>query len=190
MPSATALRLQIETALAERIPSALTPLPRILRPQAGVGIASVDECLAGGLPLGAITEIVGSECSGQTSLALSFVSRMTQAGKVCAWIDVSNTLHPESAAAVGIDLRRLLWIRCGVRATDMQRPTTNNFTLPENYLIPSPIKKGLHGRGCGGHPRREIKGLSEAVGGLLKPMATTPPFAEPQRGIRRDCVGG
>ena len=190
MPSATALRLQIETALAERIPSALTPLPRILRPQAGVGIVSVDECLAGGLPLGAITEIVGSECSGKTSLALSFVSRMTQAGKVCAWIDVSNTLHPESAAAVGIDLRRLLWIRCGVRATDMQRLTTNNFTLPENYLIPSPIKKGLHGRGCGGHPRREIKGLSEAVGGLLKPMATTPPFAEPQRGIRRDCVGG
>jgi hypothetical protein len=39
---------------------------------------------------------------------------MTQEGKVCAWVDVSDTLHPESAAALGVDLSRLLWIRCGV----------------------------------------------------------------------------
>ncbi len=39
---------------------------------------------------------------------------MTQAGKVCAWVDVSDALHPESAAAVGVDLTRLLWVRCGV----------------------------------------------------------------------------
>jgi hypothetical protein len=39
---------------------------------------------------------------------------MTQEGKVCAWVDVSDTLHPESAAAMGVDLSRLLWIRCGV----------------------------------------------------------------------------
>jgi hypothetical protein len=28
-------------------------------------------------------------------------------------VDVSDALHPESAAAAGLDLARLLWIRCG-----------------------------------------------------------------------------
>src|SRR5271170_416111 len=120
MPSTSTIRLQIEAALANRIPSALTPAPRILRPQANVSIASVDKLLAGGLPLGAITELVGPECSGRTSFALSFLSGITQTGKVCAWIDVSDTLHPESAAAAGVDLSRLLWVRCGVLATPQQ----------------------------------------------------------------------
>jgi RecA/RadA recombinase len=77
---------------------------------ASTGIPSIDELLEGGLPLGAITEMVGPECSGRTSLALAFVSQMTRAGKVCAWVDVSNALDPESAAATGVDLSRLLWM--------------------------------------------------------------------------------
>jgi hypothetical protein len=35
-----------------------------------------------------------------------------QGGDMCAWIDVDDTLDPESAAALGIDLARLLWVRC------------------------------------------------------------------------------
>ncbi|MGA9671494.1 MAG: recombinase RecA, partial [Terracidiphilus sp.] len=42
-------------------------------------------------------------------------------------------------------------------------------------------KKGLHGGGCGGHPRNEVKGLSEAVSGLLRPEAIAPRCAELQR---------
>lgn len=186
MPSTAAIRLQIEAALADRIPSALTPATRILRPQAGVGIASVDELLAGGLPLGAITEMVGPECSGRTSFALSFVSRMTQTGKVCAWIDVSDTLDPESAAAMGVDLSRLLWVRCGGSIRKPQQASAKGFALPEKYLIPPPIKKGLHGGGFGPHPRNEVKGLSQAVSGFLKPELTTPRCAEPQRRVRAE----
>ncbi|AEU37469.1 P-loop NTPase family protein [Granulicella mallensis] len=186
MSSASAIRLQIEAALSHRIPSALTPAPRILRPQANVGIASVDELLAGGLPLGAVTEMVGPECSGRTSFALSFVSRMTQTGKVCAWIDVSNSLHPESAAAVGMDLSRLLWVRCGVQASNAPPTPTNSFALPEKYLVPPPIKKGLHGGGFGPHPRHEVKGLSVAVSEFLKPEVTAPRCAEPQRRVRSE----
>src|ERR1700685_3806572 len=114
MPTAAALRVQIEAALADRIPSALTPAPRIIRQVTPTGIRNVDELLQGGFPSGAITEIVGPECSGRPSLALSFIARMTQTDNVCAWVDVSDTLHPESAAAAGIDLRRLLRVRCGV----------------------------------------------------------------------------
>ena len=160
MSSAATIRLQIEAALAHRIPSALTPAPRFLRPTASVGIAEVDVLLEGGLPLGAITEMVGPQCSGRTSFALSFLSRMTQSGKVCAWVDVSDAFDPESAAAESVDLSRLLWIRCGISAsTNAPQPSGNRFALPEKYLVPAPVKKGLHGGGFGPHPRNEVKGL-------------------------------
>jgi recombination protein RecA len=113
MPTASHLRAQIEATLAPKIPSALTPLPRVSYPVAATGIAEIDLLLRGGLPVGTISEVVGPECSGRTSLALTFIARMTQAAKVCAWVDVSDTLHPESAAAIGVDLLRLLWVRCG-----------------------------------------------------------------------------
>jgi recombination protein RecA len=176
MPSATQLRTQIEAALAHRVPAALTPAPRSLRPVAPTGIATIDALLEGGLPLGGVTEIVGQESSGRTALALAFVARMTAAGKVCAWIDVSNALHPESAAAAGVDLERLLWVRCGVPTTAEAGQVEDDFRLPEKYLVPPPVTKGLHGGGLGPHPRGEAKGMPEALGGLLAPRC-----AEPQR---------
>ena len=183
MPSATRLRTQIEAALAHRVPSALTPAPHSLRPVVPTGIAAIDALLEGGLPLGGITEVVGQESSGRTALALSFVATMTAAGKVCAWIDVSNALHPESAAAAGVNLERLLWVRCGVSETDEAEPTQQDFRLPEKYLVPPPVKKGLHGGGFGPHPRGEVKGMSEALGGVLDRQALAPRCAEPQRRI-------
>jgi hypothetical protein len=164
---AQTLRDQIEAALADRIPSALTPPPRRIRPVAETGIPSLDALLEGGLPLGAITEVVGPECSGRTSLALSFVAAMTQAGKVCAWIDVSNVFDPESAAAIGVQLNWLLWVRCGITHPPTPPTPTNRFLLSDKYLVPAPTIKGLHGGGHGPHPRNEVKGLSEAVGGFL-----------------------
>src|ERR1700734_4349881 len=106
MPSAQHLRAQIEANLAKRIPSALTPSPKIAYTVAPTGIREIDELLHGGFPIGALSEVVGPECSGRTSLALAFVAGMTQAGKVCAWIDVSNCFQPEAAGAIGTDLSR------------------------------------------------------------------------------------
>jgi recombination protein RecA len=187
MSSAVTLRRQIEATLANRIPSALTPAQRTIRPVASTGIQAVDDLLEGGLPLGAITEVVGPECSGRTSLALSFLAQMTQAEKVCAWIDVSDTLDPESAAAAGVDLSRLLWVRCGVQTAAQARPPARRtFSLPEKYMVAPPAKKGLHGGGFGSHPRNEVKGLSDAVNGLFKPEALAPRCAEPQRRERRE----
>jgi recombination protein RecA len=182
MPSASALRVQIEASLTTRIPSALTPSPRIVRPVSPTGIASVDDLLEGGLPLAAVTEMIGPECSGRTSFALSFVAQITKAEKVCAWIDVSDVFNPEAAGAVGVELKRLLWVRCGVQPTSKtyNRPQVG-FVLPEKYLIPKPAKKGLHGGGFGPHPRGEVKGLSNAVSELLNSSVTAPRCAEPQR---------
>src|ERR1700761_604352 len=102
MPSAATLRQQIEAALEKRIPCALTPAPKIRSAVHPIGIEPLDDLLKGGLPQGAVTEIVGPECSGRTSLALSFLARMTQQARVCAWVDVCNALDPESAAAIGV----------------------------------------------------------------------------------------
>jgi RecA/RadA recombinase len=181
MSSAFVLRAQIEATLASRIPSALTPAPRTICPVAATGIPAVDELLDGGLPLGAITEVMGAECSGRTSFALSFLARITQAEKVCVWIDVSDSLDPESAAVAGVDMSRLLWVRCGVPPASTARSSAQRtFSLPGKYLIPPPARKGLHGGGFGSHPRNEVKRLSEAVSGLLRPETFAPRCAEPQ----------
>ncbi len=184
MPSVAAIRRQVEAGLADRIPSALTPAPRLLRETAATGIGGLDELLRGGLPVGAISEIVGPECSGRTSLAISFVAQMTEAGKVCAWVDVADGLHPESAAAIGVNLSRLLWVRCGVANTEQK--VEHEFSVPEKYFMPPPVKKGLHGGGFGPHPRSEVKGLSEAVSGFFEAQMTGPRCAEPQPRRRRE----
>jgi recombination protein RecA len=184
MPSAATIRLQIEAALARKIPSALTPMQKVIRPVASTGVAEVDALLEGGLPVGAITEMVGAESSGRTSLALSFLAGTTRTGSVGAWIDVLNTLDPESAASAGVDLSRVLWVRCGASASKARAAAEYRFAIPEKYFVAAAAKKGLHGGGCGGHPRGEVKGLADAVGGLLRPEAIAPRCAEPQRKVR------
>ena len=167
MPSAATIRLQVEAALAHRVPSALTPAPRMIRPVSTTGVQAVDELLDGGIPVGAVTEISGAECSGRSTLAFSFLSQRTREGKVCAWIDVSNAFNPEAAAASRIDLARLLWVRCG---TIPEAPVSAkvSFQLSEECLTPPPAKRGLYAGGWGAHPRDEARGIAEAMGSLLQ----------------------
>jgi recombination protein RecA len=183
MPSAATIRREIESSLADRIPSALTPRPHVIRPLWSTGLSALDELLGGGLPVGALTEMAGPECSGRTTLALSFVATCTRAGRVCAWVDVSDTLAPESAAAAGIRLDRLLWVRCGVspKAEPVQRPS---FHLPAQCFAPPVPIKGLYPGGWGAHPRTEANGLAGAIGDLLDASALGPRCAEPQPRVK------
>lgn len=169
MPSAATLRILIETVLSNRIPSALTPAQRMIRPVIRTGIAALDGLLSGGFPVGAITEVAGPECSGRTAIALSFLAQITAERKASAWIDVSDALDPESAAAAGVCLDRMLWIRCGLHRTQNSIPESKRFSIPDGYFTPAPVKKGLHGGGFGPHPQTEVKGLSEAVSNLFDP---------------------
>jgi len=162
MSTASQIRAEIETALARRIPSALTPAPRVIRPKSATGIGSLDELLGGGLPVGAVTEVVGPECSGRTSLALSFLSQLTRQGKVCAWVDVSDALHPESAAAAGVDLDRLLWVRCGGETRCSAGTTADSQKIAD---LPQTSRVQLGGNSP--HPRSESKGMPSAIGDLL-----------------------
>ena len=112
MPSASALRLEIERTLEHRFPAALTPAPKTIYEVALIGVAPVDALLEGGLPVGAISEVTGPESSGRTSLTLAFLAKRTEGGQVCAWVDAGDAFDPESAAASGVSLKQILWVRC------------------------------------------------------------------------------
>ena len=126
--TSAALRLQLENSLAHRVPAAFSrkscDAPELLPS----GISAVDELLGGGVPRGGFTEISGAASSGRTALALSVIARATQSN-ACAWVDVYDALDPESAAACGVNLNNLLWLRMGgkqviPRRQKDQRPWT------------------------------------------------------------------
>ena len=64
---------------------------------------------------GEITEIVGRLSSGRTSLVLAYVADVTAEGGAVALVDADDAFDPLSGTRAGIDLRRLLWVRCGGR---------------------------------------------------------------------------
>jgi hypothetical protein len=64
---------------------------------------------------GEITEIVGRPSSGRTSLLVSCVRDITRRGALAALVDADQAFDPRSAARAGVDLRRLLWVRCAGR---------------------------------------------------------------------------
>lgn len=162
MPAAAQLRVQIENTLAARIPSALTPQTRRERPVLPTGIAVLDELLAGGLPVGAITEITGPLCAGRTTCILAFLASVMNAGQVCAWVDASDAFDPESAAASGVDLNRLLWVRCGEEQTAPIAAKAAGAAEPSLISCAEPIPSG-----GSPHPRSEARGLPQALEAFL-----------------------
>src|ERR1700691_931410 len=76
------------------------------------GIPQLDS-LTGGLARGCLTEIFGTASSGRTSILLFALARATAPGEVCALVDASDAFDPASAAAAGMKMSRLLWVRCG-----------------------------------------------------------------------------
>ena len=75
------------------------------------GLAVLDEALGGGLPRGRVTELAGAPSTGRTGLACAIAATATRAGETIAWVDPADALEPEAAAAAGIALARLLWVR-------------------------------------------------------------------------------
>lgn len=91
-------------------------LGRELRDAAGEGafptaVPVLDRLLDGGLPRGQLVELVGSRTSGRFSTLLSALAAATGVGEAAALVDLGDSLDPESAAALGVDLSRLLWAR-------------------------------------------------------------------------------
>src|SRR3989475_2381011 len=64
---------------------------------------------------GEIREIVGRPSPGRTSLFTACLRDVTRREAVAALVDAEQAFDPASAARAGVDLRRLLWVRCGGR---------------------------------------------------------------------------
>ena len=89
------------------------------------GIPELD-ALTGGLPRGCLTEICGPASSGRTSVLLAALAAATRRGEYCAVIDAADSLDPQSVVAAGVDLDRLLWVRCGEDTFPKSRSKEND----------------------------------------------------------------
>ncbi len=70
-----------------------------------------DRLLAGGLPRGRLVELHGGRSSGRFSAVLTALAAATGIGEAAALVDLGDGLDPAAAAAAGVDLARLLWLR-------------------------------------------------------------------------------
>ena len=73
------------------------------------GSIALDVALGiGGYPKGRIIEIFGPESSGKTTFALHAIAEAQKAGGKVAFIDAENSLDPQYAARLGVDINELL----------------------------------------------------------------------------------
>jgi len=76
------------------------------------GLAALDRLLAGGLAAGELVEWVGRRSSGRWAALLALLAATTARGEGAVLVDAADALEPRDAAAAGVDLARLLWVRC------------------------------------------------------------------------------
>ncbi len=146
-----AVRATVEARLAPRFPNALrfqTPAPSEKVP---TGVVDLDR-LTGGVPRGAVTEFFSRPLdvfsprpvvnslgrngfalkkemdaaplsSGCTSIMLSALAEATSMRQEsCVLVDASDAFDPGSADAAGVDLARLLWVRCsGTKFSNLEQ---------------------------------------------------------------------
>src|SRR3954468_13589279 len=99
---------QLDRTLTTSLPEADARDDAALAPS---GVTALDARLGGGFPRGQLSELVGPRSSGRTSLLLQAAAAATGRGELVALVDALDMFDVESAAAAGVDLARLLWIR-------------------------------------------------------------------------------
>ncbi|MBS0659097.1 MAG: hypothetical protein JSR82_12720 [Verrucomicrobia bacterium] len=112
MESAAAKIVDLRQLLAERFPTAARPA----RQTCATGLAGLDETLGGGLPLGALTEIVRPAAGAGAGLLLhALVEQAALRRSRLALVDGRDAFDPDDFD--NATLRALLWVRC--RSADM-----------------------------------------------------------------------
>jgi len=103
------VRAEAASALSRSIDAGFHWRARPAPERMPAGIAGLE------LPRGAMTEICGPASSGRTGVLLAALAAATGREEACALVDACDAFDPASAMSAGIDLERLLWIRCGGR---------------------------------------------------------------------------
>jgi len=105
MTSAAILRVQVQSALGSRWEAAF-----------GTGKRSHSDAIhtaVGEIPRGTLTEIAGPASSGRTTFLYAILAAACAEQEFCALIDAEDSFDPASAAAAGVRLSQVLWVRCG-----------------------------------------------------------------------------
>src|SRR6266851_2621979 len=123
------------------------------------GIREID-ALTGGLPRGCLSEIWGSASSGRTSVLLAALAAATRREEVCALVDATDALDAVSAAVAGVDLERLLWIRCGKTGVGPRASGVGpqiSDSRPQISDLKSEVRR----------PKSEVRSLAQTCASLL-----------------------
>jgi recombination protein RecA len=73
---------------------------------------------------------------GQTSVLHAMLAEATRVRREsCALVDASNAFDPASAEAAGVDLKRVLWVRCGVTAPSQDFPALERTLRATDLLL-------------------------------------------------------
>jgi len=101
--------MNLNAALSTTLGFRSEPQTREILP---TGLPSLDAIIEG-FPRGSISEIIGPDSSGRTTLIHSLLAASTSKFEVCAYVDTDDSFDPVTAAAAGVALSQLVWIRCG-----------------------------------------------------------------------------
>jgi hypothetical protein len=128
----SALRARkLDRTLTSALPSWQGADPSCLLP---IDVPLVDACLRGGLPRGQLSELTGACSSGRMTLLLQLMAAATRRGEIAAFVDTHDRLDVACAAAAGVDLDRVLWIRGSCEL--------GTFSSPESR-VPSPVDRAI-----------------------------------------------
>jgi hypothetical protein len=99
---------------------------------ASTGLDAFDHALGGGWRRGELSELTGPKTSGRTSLLLATLAAATARGEVVSLVDGLDRFDPALAAAAGVDVMRVLWVRGPSLTTMPQRsPRTGDANLAD-----------------------------------------------------------
>jgi recombination protein RecA len=84
------------------------------------------------IPKSALTQICtsGAVYSGRSVLLLALLSELTRGEHFCALVDASDNFNPETAEAVAVETRRLLWVRCGTHGASRYAEKGKSAEVP------------------------------------------------------------
>ena len=154
MATASQIRSQIESLLANRIPRALTPKAADNQESILSGLRDIDNLQA--FPRGGHIELYGPASSGRTSLLQGLLANVTSAGEAAVILDASDSFDPVTARQNGVLLQNLLWIRPGAAKTQKHaQPGALDQLLKAADIILQSGGFGLVILDCANIPARE-----------------------------------
>ena len=114
-PALRQLRAALDPSIAAKVRSGAELLRHVFNsdraPVIPTTLAPLDALLGGGLQRGKLVELVSRRAAGRYSIVLSALAAATTMGEAVALVDLGDHFDPQLAAANGVDLRRLLWVR-------------------------------------------------------------------------------